>query len=396
MSEERTAFDALVVGAGYIGCSVACHLALAGLRTALLEQGDIGCGASRANYGNIQVQDAELDHSLPLTVAGWQSWQRIGEELSGHLGFRRIGSLLVVETPEQWALLAARVPRLRAAGIKAEMVPADRLPEIEPLLDHRAVLGACYHPDEARVWPFRIMHAYVERGCERGLEARRETTVTGFRVRSGRLEGVTTDRGDLSAPVVVLTTGAWTPALGRLLGHDWQTPHVHGQALVTESSPLRLRNHLSSAAFFEAMHENEGHQPPPAVMAIAQSGNGNFLLGEAGLITDDLGKQSTARGLAAVAAEALRYIPALRGLRAIRGWASPVAFTADGLPFFGPLADLPGLILATAFKSTVIVTPLAGRLVTQLVLGQPTDIDLRPFSPDRSIASSPARNVIAE
>jgi glycine/D-amino acid oxidase-like deaminating enzyme len=51
----------------------------------------------------------------------------------------------------------------------------------------------------------------------------------------------------------------------------------------------------------------------------------------------------------------------------------------------GPVTGLPGLILATAFKSSVIVTPLVGRLVAQLALGQATDIDLRPFSPDRRI-----------
>ncbi len=386
MSTERTTYDALVVGAGYIGCSVAYHLARAGLRAALVEKDHIGSGASRANYGNIQVQDAELHHSLPMTVAGWQSWQHLEEELRGHLGLRRIGSLLVAETPAQWNALAERLPRLQAAGIHAEMVPAERFCEIEPLLDPRAAVGACYHPDEARIWPFRLMHAFVERGMECGLALHRETEVTGFRVHSGRLTGVTTNCGELSAATVVLATGAWTPALGRLLGRPWRTPHVHGQALVTEASPLRLRNHLSSAAFFESMHETPDGQPPPAVMAIAQSGNGNFLLGEAGVITEDLGRQVTARGLAAIAAEALRFIPALRQLRALRGWASPVAFTTDGLPFLGPVADLSGLILATAFKSTVIVAPLVGRLVTQLVLGQPVEVDIQAFSPDRILA----------
>jgi sarcosine oxidase, subunit beta len=386
VSEERTTYDALVVGAGYIGCSVAYHLALSGLRTALLEKDHIGSGASRANYGNIQVQDAELGHSLPMTSAGWQCWQSIEEELGGHLGLRRVGSLLVAETPQQWDVLSARLQKLHAVDIRAEMVPQNRFGEIEPLLDPRSAVGACYHADEARIWPFRVMHAYVERGMERGLALHRETEVTSFCVRAGRLEGVTTNRGTFSAGLVVLATGAWTPALGRLLGREWRAPHVHAQALVTEASPLRLGNFLSSAAFFELMHENAGGGSPPAVMAIGQSGNGNFLLGEAGVITEDLGGRATAAGLAAIARESLRFIPALRHLRAIRGWASPVAFTKDGLPFLGPVADMPGLILATAFKSTVIVTPLVGRLVAQLALGEATEIDIRPFSPDRSIA----------
>ena len=53
-------YDAIVVGAGYIGCAVAAALSETGLRTALLDRGDVPGGASRANYGNVQVQDAEL------------------------------------------------------------------------------------------------------------------------------------------------------------------------------------------------------------------------------------------------------------------------------------------------------------------------------------------------
>jgi glycine/D-amino acid oxidase-like deaminating enzyme len=87
-----------------------------------------------------------------------------------------------------------------------------------------------------------------------------------------------------------------------------------------------------------------------------------------------------------VAAETLRFLPALAKTPALRGWAAPVAFTADGLPYLGPVAGLPGLILATAFKSTVIVTPVAGRLAAQLALGGRTELDLTPFSPDRAIA----------
>ncbi len=381
---ERTTYDALVVGAGYIGCSAAYHLAAAGLRAALIEQGDIGHGASQANFGNIQVQDAELERSLPLTLAGLALWPSVETELGRSVGYRRLGSLLVAETPAQWAALAARLPKLHAAGVRAELVPAERLRETEPLLDPAATVGACYNPDEGQVWPFALMQAYVKRGADCGLTVLRGTTVIGFTMRWGRLEGVRTDRGELSAPVVVLTTGAWTRALGRTLGREWPTQHVHGQAFVTEPSPLRLRNFLSSAAFFEAMHE--GQEAKPAVMAIGQSIHGNFLLGEAGVITDDLGDRSTARGVTAVAGEALRFLPVLRELRALRGWASLAAFTPDGLPLLGPVADLPGLILATAFKSTVIVTPLAGRLVTQLVLGQQTTVDLTPFSPDRRFA----------
>ncbi len=342
-----------------------------------------GAGGSGANYGSVQVQDCELETSIPLTVAGAACFPTLEEELGTRIGYRTRGSLLVIENERQWGVMAARAPALQAAGVRAELVPAERLGEIEPLISGRHALGACYYPDEGQVRPFPFMQAYLRAGCRCGLQLHRETEVTGFVLRGGRVAGVRTNRGDFSAAVTVLATGAWTPMLGRLLGRSWAIPHVHGQALVTERSDRALRNHISSAAFFEAMHDEAAGGPPRAVLAVGQSQDGHFLLGEAGVNTDDLSSRATLAGQAAIAAEVGRFFPSLRRLRVLRGWAAPVAYTADGRPFLGPVAGIDGLILATAFKSTVIVTPLVSRLVAQLVTTGRAELDLSAFSPDR-------------
>jgi glycine/D-amino acid oxidase-like deaminating enzyme len=374
--------DALVIGAGYIGCSVAYHLAAAGLRTALLDRGGIAAGASSANYGNVQVQDAELSHSLPMITAGLACFEHLEEELGCAVGYRPLGSLLLIETESQWQTMAARLPGLHAAGIRAEIVPADHLPQLKPLLDARSVLGACYYPNEGQLYPFALMWAYLHRALGYGLSLHTHTEVVSFEVQGGRLRGVQTNRGYFSAGVVVLCTGAWTAQLGQALGRKWAIHHVHGQALVTEVTPMRLGSHIASAAFFEDI---EGSNSNGAVLAISQTGHGNILLGEAGLVTDDLGSAATAGGQVAITEMVSRYFPALRQLRILRGWAAPVAFTPDGLPYFGPVSDILGLILATAFKSTVIVTPLVGKTIKQLVVDGNTSLDLTPFSPDRKM-----------
>ncbi len=378
-------YDAVVVGAGYIGCAAAYHLAAAGLRTALLDKGAVANGASRANYGNVQVQDAELDHSLPFVTAGYARFDRLEEELGYPVGYRRIGSLLLIETEAQWRAMEARLPALHAAGISAELVPAARLREIEPLLDRRTVLGACHHPHEGQVYPFALMWAYLRRARSHGLVLNTHTEVIGLDVRGGRLQGVRTSRGELSTGVVVLATGAWTPHLGRTLGRVWDIRNVHGEALATERVERLLNSHVASAAFFEDVHKDPKDAGPGAVLAISQATHGNILLGEATVVTDDLGSQSTSKGQESIAHVVGHFFPPLRHLRVLRGWAAPVAFTTDGLPFFGPVAGVEGLILATAFKSTVIVTPLVGEAVAQLVLEGQTDLDLTPFSPDREV-----------
>ena len=411
-------YDALVIGAGYIGCAVAHDLSEAGLRTALLDRGSVAAGASRANYGNVQVQDAELMHSLPMVTAGYARFADLETRLGRKVGLRRLGSLLLIENEAQWRRMEARLPALHAAGIEAELVPADRLPEIEPLLDHETVLGACYHPREAQVNPFGLIWAYVAAGLEKGLSVHRGVEVTGFEVSGGRVAGVRTNRGMFYGGVVALCTGAWTPQLGRMLGREWRIPHVRGQAIVTERSDLRLRNHIASAAFFEEAQPGGGSEvggqrsevggwksevggwksevggwksevgdraSENAVLAISQTAEGHFLLGEAALVTERLDSPATHGGQTAIARLVARHFPALRGLRVLRGWAAPVAYTEDELPFFGPVDGLDGLFVAAAFKSTVVVTPLVGETVAQWALHGRTDLDLTPFSPDRTL-----------
>ena len=378
-------YDALVIGAGYIGCSVAYHLAKAGLHTALIDRGGIGAGASTANYGNIQIQDAELTHSLPMIQAGFACFETLEEELGQSVRLRQLGSLLLIETEAQWQTMSARLPLLHAAGIQAELVETNHLPELEPLLDPTTVLGACYFEHEGQINPFMFMRAYVRQAQKLGLTIHSGTEVVGFVTRGNRIQGVITTQDEFSAATVVLCTGAWTSTIGRLLERNWAISHVHGQALVTEAAPhLRLRNHVASAAFFEAAHDEEGDSTAEgAVLAISQTEKGHFLLGEAAKITGDLGATSTAAGQVAIANLSATYFPSLRKLNTLRGWAAPVAFTHDGLPFLGPVEGIDGLILATAFKSTVIVTPLIGQIVANLIANDYTNIDISPFSPDR-------------
>lgn len=376
-------YDAIVVGAGYVGCSVAYHLAAAGLKTVLLDRDTVGGGASRCNYGNIQVQDAELEHSLPMVQAGYARFEGLEERLGYNFHLRRIHSLLLIENESQWALMDARRKKLEEAGIISELVPAKRLLEIEPLVDPTYLLGALYYPHEGQIYPFDFLSAFVRRGRKLGMDLYTQSEVTGFDVRGGRVCGVNTTQGNLSAGVTVLTTGAWTAELGRLVERHWDVRYIIGQAMITAAVELVLGGHVTSAAFFEA--ESSGEEET-AAMALTQSDHGHFLLGEAIANRSNFKPDLTACAIRLIAKATTRFFPILAQLDVFRAWATPVAFTLDSLPLLGPVAGLEGLILATAFRSTVIITPLVGEIVAQLVTRGSCDLlDISAFSPNRTI-----------
>ena len=76
-------FDVIIIGGGFLGVSTAYQLARAGVRTLLLEAGDIGSGTSGSCSGRAQVCEGHLD---PLNIAlireGWQRHLSLQEELN--------------------------------------------------------------------------------------------------------------------------------------------------------------------------------------------------------------------------------------------------------------------------------------------------------------------------
>ena len=67
-------FDVIVVGAGYIGCSVAYRLCAAGLKTALFDLGSMAAGASRAtDSGDRQIESENVFSLSGLLFARYLS-----------------------------------------------------------------------------------------------------------------------------------------------------------------------------------------------------------------------------------------------------------------------------------------------------------------------------------
>jgi len=377
-------YDVVVVGAGYVGSSAAYHLCMAGVKTALFDRGVFSAAASRANYGNIQIQDMELEKSVEMIKMAARKFETLEQELDWKVGLRRIGGLLPIENENQWRLMKEREKVVRSAGFQSELLPAERLKEVEPLIDSNGLLGGLYHEREGQVDPFQFVWGHLRRARQRGLKEFFGVEVTGFLEKSGRVEGVRTTKGDFYAKTVVLCTGARTRLLGKTLGRNWDVQYVLGQAMVTEPVGHALNSHVSSASFFEQTGESAAKGTVYANLAISQTAHGHLLLGEAMYEADHFRQDVPSTSLPAISKSVLRFFPSFRKLRILRGWSAPVAHTSDGCPLLGPAAGLDGLILATAFRSTVIISPLVGETVMQLITRGNCDLDIKGFLPERN------------
>jgi glycine/D-amino acid oxidase-like deaminating enzyme len=84
-----------------------------------------------------------------------------------------------------------------------------------------------------------------------------------------------------------------------------------------------------------------------------------------------------------MAAELVQLYPALAGVRALRTWAIPTAFTPDDEPIVGWLPERDNLFVAAAFLETITAVPVASEWMASLILGERAPVDLALFAPDR-------------
>lgn len=387
MSDNRT-YDVIVVGAGVIGCSIAYHLTKAGLKTALLEQGQVGAGASGANFGMVQSNDVEMVSSIPMTLASYARYNTLEEELDTSLSFRRIGCLHLVSTEAQWKESEERTKVLPAHGIPYEYVTPQQVKEIEPMIDADMLYGATYASYQAQVNPFLLLWGYLNRAIPLGLSLHTFTEVTGFDIEGGRMRGVRTNRGNFSAGVVVLATAAWTRPLGETIGCDWNIHTFRASAMVTEPVyDLKLRNIIATADHIE-MEVSGKDDSELTVLALTQTPTGHFMVAQAsrpGENRDQVISHAAPKTMAIMAA---RFFPMLRTARVLRSWTAATTFTDDGCPLLGPVKGIEGLILAASYRSAIVHAPLAGEIVAQLITTGRCDLlDISAFAPDRSMGS---------
>lgn len=375
----RNDYGAIVIGGGYFGCACSYFLAKAGVPTLLLDEKEIGRGASGANFGNVQVQDASMGLSYELTLAGFRRMQTMERELQADIGYESYPSLIAAEQEAHLPGLRRLFQEKKEAGLDVHWLEGEALYQAEPNLAPGSVLAASYF-EQGRVYPFHYLYALIRRGRALGLTVRENTPVDSLLLEGGTCTGVVlSDGSTLRAEHVIVAAGSGTRSLCATAGLDVPVCSVKAEAFVTEAIQPFLNTYYSSAAFFA-----EAHDPKHAVtsLCIGQSHYGNILIAETSKPHDTVSPQrqdcTSLEHCRNIREKVLRFFPALEPVSILRGWVTASPYTPDNEPVFGP-APIPGLILAAGFKSAAVVSAVVGETVAALATRGSSPWDLAPF-----------------
>ncbi len=235
---------------------------------------------------------------------------------------------------------------------------------LEPALSN-GLLGAAYMPDARQVNPGLLTQALTRAAERRGATPRQGIAVAGFQRSGSRVKAVRTQGGEaMSCDHLVLAAGPWTARLGRRLGVSIPTRPMRGQMLAYRSTALR---HM--------VWGEDGYLVPKP---------GGFLF--AGATVEEVGFRpgTTKRGLAGLRRMAKATVPALRYADVASSWAGLRPGSPDGQPIIGPLPGYDNVVVATGhFRNGILLGPITGKLVAQLLTEEETELPLGPFSPSR-------------
>ena len=407
-----------VIGGGVIGVSAAYYLARQGFGVTLIEAGR---GRSGASYGNAGLLLAShivplaapgvlgqglrwlLDASSPfyiqprlsLSLASWL-WRfraacreerarrampvlrellekslALYRELAGEaglaFGLAQAGLAKLFLTGAAYRQAEEEARLMRAHGLEARLLSFPELRDLGLVLN-AAVIGGLYLPGDAHLVPARFVEAMIEACRALGVDVGFETEVIGFETAGDRVIQVLTMRGPIRPDQVVLSAGAWSPALARDLGLRLPIQPAKGYSLTYEGTSLK-------AALPVLLSE--------ARVAVTPLSEGRVrLAGTLEMTGTDLSVNR--RRLEAIAAAVREYMPGLDGLTLTEIWRGPRPLTPDGLPLIGRPQKYANLILACGHNTIgMALGPITGKLVAELAAGQSPSLDLSPLHPDR-------------
>lgn len=209
--------DAVVIGAGINGASIAFNLLKQGLKkVVILEKYLIASGGTGKSAAIIR-QHYSNEPLVRMMKRCIHIFSNFGEMVGGSSGFARTGWAFLIP---QYAVevFADNMSMQQALGINTREISKKDLLDIEPRFNLDDVARIAYEHDSGYADPHLTTTSYIQAACSIGGEIMQCNPVTGILIRNGRIIGVDTREGRVATNVVVNVAGPWAGKVAEMAG----------------------------------------------------------------------------------------------------------------------------------------------------------------------------------
>ncbi|MGE0862746.1 MAG: NAD(P)/FAD-dependent oxidoreductase [Vicinamibacterales bacterium] len=375
--------DAVIVGGGCMGASVAWHLAQRGLTNLVLieREAQLATGSTGKNAGGVRHQFSH-PANIDLSIESIAMMARFEEVVGTAIDFHQDGYLFLLSKAAHVATFQKNVELQKSHGVDVQWLSPAEAQALAPGLDVTGVKGATYCAADGVADPNGVTVGFAKGAQARGAEIVRETEVTGIRLERNRVAEVQTSRGSISTPLVVNAAGPWAKSIGRMLGVD--------VPVEPERRHIFIASPPGGGSWDDA--GNAGRVPVNKLLVIDFESSFYFHREGGGLLfgmgdpNEQPGFDITVRWdfLPKVIEVAMQRLPALADAAVSHAWAGLYEMTPDHNPIIGPSSDVEGFYTIAGFSGHGFQhAPAAGRVLADVITGRDPKFDLSPFALDR-------------
>jgi len=371
MGAWKETAEVAIIGGGIMGTSTAYHLARKGCTNVVILERDLLAQASTGlSAGGIRQQFSH-PANIRLSQEAVRVFEHFEQEFGMNVEFRQVGYLFLAQSEEVWQEFLANVEVQRRYNVPVEVLTPDELKHRWPYLNVEDVRGGTFGPEDGYADPYMAAMGFANAARRLGVRIEEQTKVTGIRIEGGRVRGIETTRGPVSAPVVVNVAGAWGAEVAQMAGFDLPIKPYRRQVFVTKPfapipKPVPMILDIEPAFYFRG----EG---PGVLMGMSDPNE-----------PSSFHTHTDYSFMEQVIEAAVHRAPMLEGAEIVRGWGGLYDVSPDDNPIIGPLPGVSGLFCAVGFSGHGFQQgPTVGRILSELILEGHTGFDLSPFAHDR-------------
>ena len=364
--------EAVIVGGGIIGTSIAYYLSKKGMKgVILLEKGMLGEGATGKCAGGIRTQfSTPINiHFSRLSVNVFQHFQ---EEFGVDPEFHPVGYLFLAVHENQWDILRANAHLMTSMKLQVELLTPDDIRIRWPFIRVDDLKGGSFTKQDGYAGPYEVLQGFARASRRLGVNIFEGVEVTGIDVKYGRIEAVETGEGDkIRTSLVINAAGPYAAGIAAMTGLDLPVRPLRRQIFFTDAF-----DDLPQAFPLIIDLENSWY--------MRREGRGLLLAGPQDS-ESSFNESIDFEAREWTAERALYRVPVMEKARIAKGWAGLYEISPDHHAIIGTFPEVKGFICANGFSGHGFQhSPAAGILVSEMVMeGKAKTLDITPLRPTR-------------